>query len=358
MFAQNDVKTTLEGFKTPVLSLYLHVDAGVEENQAATPAWRIFLKNAVREVEAKLSSEDAGAWRSIREQVNPYLELFTPQSKSLVLFITEDDVQEHALSVPVENRYAFGEPLVTPMLWLEDEYEPYLVVLVDKEQGRFLTGYLGGVNQTLQMEIDLDEYDFGDKDQHPPTPMGTSAMNGTNRDMFESMLDDHRRRFLISVADRIAEVMRTRNIDRLVLGGDEQAAHALKKLLPEQLQNQVVTLINIRAKAPVKEVIERLQPEVVQYERDGEMTLLNEVIDFAKSGGRGALGRKDVMKALKEQRVELLVVPYPLDSDDDMQKLPELVAQSGGSIELVYGDAADKLREEGGFAAKLYYTRD
>lgn len=356
MFAQNDVKTTLENLKAPVLSLYLHVSAGLEENQAATPAWRIFLKNALREIEANVPTEYAGAWRAIRERVNPYLDMFTPQSKSLVLFISEDDVQEHALAVPVENRYAFGQPLLTPMLWLEDEYEPYLVVLVDKEQARFLTAYLGGADQTLEMEIDLDEYDFGAKTRHPPVPFGTSTQNGANRDTFDARMDEHRRRFMQSAVENLEQIVRDEQIERIVIGGDETLAHLMVSLMPEKLQGQVVTIVNIRAKAPTAEIVDRLQPEVIRYERDFETRLLDEVIDFAKSGGRGALGRKDVMRALQENRVELLVVPYPLD-DADMKKLPELVARSGGSIELVYGEAADKLREEGGFAARLYYAK-
>jgi hypothetical protein len=45
-----DIKQLLEKTNQPILSLYLHVDPALRENQSASPAWRIWLKNALKEL--------------------------------------------------------------------------------------------------------------------------------------------------------------------------------------------------------------------------------------------------------------------------------------------------------------------
>jgi peptide subunit release factor 1 (eRF1) len=119
---------------------------------------------------------------------------------------------------------------------------------------------------------------------------------------------------------------------------------------------KVVDVLPIPMRATEQEVLERLQPAAYAYERAHEKELLTQVIDFAKSGGRGALGRKAVMDALQQQRVELLILPYPMDDQALMEQMTQLVMQSSGSIEFVHDNEAERLRQEGGVAARLYYA--
>jgi hypothetical protein len=140
----------------------------------------------------------------------------------------------------------------------------------------------------------------------------------------------------------------------MVLGGNEQAAHTVRDLLPEQLRQLVVDVLPIPMRFNTKEIMERVQPRALEYERENEMALVDQVINLAKSGGRGALGREAVMQALEQQRVELLLAPWPLD--DALNDLPARVFASGGGIELVHGEAAERLKAEGGLGARLYYA--
>jgi hypothetical protein len=62
------------------------------------------------------------------------------------------------------------------------------------------------------------------------------------------------------------------------------------------------------------------------------------------------------MEALEQQRVELLIAPWPLADESLAQELPLRVMQSGIQFELIYGEAAETLINEGGLAARLYYA--
>jgi hypothetical protein len=80
------------------------------------------------------------------------------------------------------------------------------------------------------------------------------------------------------------------------------------------------------------------------------------VINMAKSGGRAALGREAVLKAVDEQRVEMLIAPWPLTDEYLLHTLPEKMMHSSSTLELVHGEAAERVQAEGGLAARLYYA--
>jgi hypothetical protein len=355
MFNQDDIQRVLAREDTPLLSLYLNVDAANPENQSATPEWMIWLKNSLRDIEATVTDDQKTDWTSIRQSVEAFVADYRDGGKSLILFAGREGLDNFTLPITVENQSYFGEPFVVPLYWALDEYEPYLVALVDQQQARFLVAHLGSGNEDARMEIDLDEYDFREKTLSPATSYGKQLNQGSNRDAFEATIDDHRTRFYRAVADEIQMLCERHEADRIVLGGGD-AAHAVRNLMSDTLVEKVVDVLPIPMRATEQEVLERLQPAAYAYERAHEKELLTQVIDFAKSGGRGALGRKAVMDALQQQRVELLILPYPMDDQALMEQMTQLVMQSSGSIEFVHDNEAERLRQEGGVAARLYYA--
>lgn len=356
MIEVQDVKQLIA--KADVLSLFLHVDPGERVNQAKTPAWRIWLKNALRDIEKNLDDEVARqTWDRIQGHLDDYLDSYSPRSKTLVLFIGEDFEQVHELPVVLENRIAYGKPLVAPLLWAIDEYEPYLIVLVDRDRARFVSASLGRASRTDEMRIDLDDYDWGEKQLMLAfsAAAGGQVAQGSKRDQFNTMLDAHVRRFHEQVVDRARELARKMNARRIILGGSEKAAHAVREMMGERSDPCVVAIVPIPFHLGDDRVLERILPVATEYERQQETALVDELIGLAKAGGSAALGREEVLKALEQQRIDLLVAPWPLPDTIDSQ-LPLQVLEAGSDITLVHGAAAEKLNAEGGMVARLYYA--
>ena len=170
-------------------------------------------------------------------------------------------------------------------------------------------------------------------------------------------MDAHRKRFYRDVTDHVRELMVEMGQPRLVISGDDQAAHQFKDQLPDDLKSKLAGII-ARAILRVRHGSARRGDghRAVNYEREKEETLVDEVINFAKSGGRGALGHADVVKALMEQRVETLILPYPPTDRDLANELKLKAFRAGTTIELVHGLPATKLESEGGVGARLYYA--
>ncbi len=356
MLHVRDVKR-LYALEAPVLSLYLNVDPGYSENQASTPAWRIWFRNELRRLEAEIEDREAKrVWQPIRERVEAFIDGYKVESKGLILFANSAELETLTMPLPVENMGGYGRPLVTPLFWKLDEFERYLIVLADQQEARFMTAYLGTVDDQERMEIELDEYDFGQKTINPATSYGKELNQGSNREAFNDMVSEHRARFLREVVDHIGELREIHQTERIILGGAEETAHAVRRMMNDRLSQEVVALLPIPMKASTHEVLARIQPAAHDYERQYEDALIEDVINMAKSGGRAALGREAVLKALEEQRVEMLIAPWPLTDEHLLHTLPEKMLHSSSTLELVHGEAAERVKAEGGLAARLYYA--
>lgn len=357
MINLDDVKQLLAQGSSQTLSLYLDVDASKQENQAAQPAWRIFVKNALQEAES--TARGTEGWGQIRSRAEQFVESYAPEAKACAAFFTTDSQDIFELPVPVEARWSFGKPDIVPLLWAIDEYEQYLIVMVDKEKAELLTAYLGGATVESRLESDIDEYDFQEKTLMPATSAvagGHMLTQGSNREAYERMINEHIARFHRDVVQQVEDFARKHPGIRVVIGGEEQSAHAVHKLLPQHFSGSLVGVLPLPLKLSDGEILQHLQAPAEEFERRQEMELLNQVIDFARSGGRGALGHKAVDEALTMQRVELLLLPYPLDDPAEAAELTARAFESGGRVELLHGEAGVRLSDEGGVAARLYYA--
>lgn len=361
MFNLSDVKDLLyEGEGQDVLSLYLHVDNAVPENQASNPAWRIWLKQHLRSVDHRLAEEKHETWDSIRARAEEYFQHYAPSSKGVVAFFGPDWEQVYTLPVPVENQSAFGRPLVSPLLWALDEYELYLVVQVDQEEAHFYESYLGQTEFRDSIEIDLEEYDFGEKTgkmMAAPGASGYSREQFSNREAFEDTVNEHRMRYYRDVADRTRQIVENEGIERVILGGSEESAHAVRKLLNPTIEKHVVDVVSIPRHYSRHEIFAHVQPLALEHERDQESKLVDDVIDAARAGGKAVLGPEATRTALERQQVSHLIMVWPPQDPQLADDLAYQALQLNSEVITVHGEPADRLMEEaGGIAARLYYT--
>lgn len=338
------------------LSLYLTVDAARLENQSATPGWRIWLKNALRALQVEHPEDET--FNALRKRAETYLEQYRGQCKALALFLTPGGEQVFELPVPLqEGSVAYGRASIAPLLWLLDEYERTLILIVDQDRARFISGYMGGASREGFHNNDFVAYDFPEKTQMPTGhTQGGRVAGGSNRDAFASTEADHRRRFFQEVAEMARRLKEETRTDRLIMGGSEESVHAVKREMHETVAKSVVAVVPIPQWVDDAEVVRLATPALLEVERAKEVELVDEVVNLAKSGGRGALGHMAVADCLTRQQVELVVLPWPIDDPEIRERLPREALAAGAKIELVSGAAAERVREEGGVVARLFYV--
>jgi hypothetical protein len=361
MFNLNDIREIVSQTSVQTLTLYLNVDNAVLENQADNPAWKIWLKDALREIRESLPKEQKSMWEQIETQVGAYLNDYTPHSKSLILFSGPDlsAAQAYELPFSITNQISFGSPKVLPLLWAIDEYEPYIVALVDQEEARFFSSYLGeiGFQDSVERSEDVSEWREFTIMSNPGPGIDHGAVHGgSGRDDFEKRMDAQRQHLYHDVVAHIETLMQKYNADRLILGGAEASAHAVFNSLPDKIKSSVAGLLPIPLRDTPPEIFEHILPTAQEFERKRELELVNQVIDFAKAGGRGAIGYQNVVDAMQMQRVELLIMSWPAADEPSVTDLALRALSLNSKIELVHAEAADRLNEEGGVCARLYYA--
>lgn len=315
---------------------------------------------------SELSSEAA--------RIQAWLESEEPRGKALAMFSCAPRGlwQAHALAVRVQDHVGFEpRPDVAPLLGLLDEYERYAVALVDKEKARLFTVFLGEIEESETL-----------KDFVP----GKHDQGGSAQDRYQRHHEAHVHWHLKRVAQHLADLLRRRRFDRLILAGPEEAARELQRLLPRAVAHRVVSVVPGELFAGDGEVLETTLEIERHVEREAEKRLLEELIEAAGGGGRATCGVEPTLEALLMRAVQTLVVADGVHvggaecpscgvlAPEGVQTCPacgatmrpvhdlfhramERAREQAGRVEVVQGEAARRLLEAGGGLGALLRYR-
>jgi len=351
-----DLSDLIETERADVLSISLNVDPSRPEHQTANPAYRIWLRNALRELQ---EATPKGARRQLNgtvQEILRHVESNRPRGRGWAIFAAPGLWREYILPVPLPNRAVYGRPDVAAMLWTIEEYEPYAILAVDREHARILLAYLGRTATVEEEDLELDTTDWRFKAGRQPTFSGrvSGTGRGAQRDSFDARVEDHIRRFWARVAEATGRALRDLRIEQLIIGGPEEAANAVADLLPEAARQKVVGLVPLPARADRTAIQNRTLPVALAAEHRREEDLVAALMDRAGAGRGAVLGAQATLEALQHRRAHAVVVD-PERAGSLLQTLPLLVRRSGARITLVGEPTATPLRDHDGIGAILRY---
>jgi peptide subunit release factor 1 (eRF1) len=275
-----------------VLSAYLNLSPARQLRRG----YQVVFDDLVRRLEEQLG---AGARMELREEaarVRAYLEAARRRGLGLVVFSCSPRGlwRAYHLPVPVADDVRFGPtPYLRPLLDVVDEHERYAVALVDKEKARFFTVFLGEIEE----EHDLESYVLGHHDQ-----------GGWSQANYQRHQEAHVRWHLERVAERLAELLRRRPFDRLILAGPDEATAELRRILPRPLRARLAAVVPAELFAPPAKVLELTRAVEERIERAAERELVADLVETAASGGNATCGLAATLDAVGRGQVHKLVV--------------------------------------------------
>ena len=358
-----------------VLSAYLDISP----DEVATGQVRLKLKNMARAWQESI--EDKGERRAFDEEVSRvenYLryELKEP-GRTLVIFSSKAADLWRVFHIPVRirTRLVWDErPYLRPLLTVMDEYERYGVVLVSREESRFFLFYMG----------EIAEYSFSLYDYVP----NRHKRGGWAQARFQRHVDDHALHHFKATAEIAARLAERDNWQRIVLMGTEENVARVREYLPKAIQERVAGELPANINDNLNTIRDKVLALEQAIERQVEARRVEAVITAAEKGKNGALGYADVLLAVQEGRVDLLVVPEglehpgwecercggliadiladppkacpycggPLKEVEDVVDLAmQKVLSTGGTIEVLRGPIRDQFLKEGIIGALLRY---
>lgn len=221
---------------------------------------------------------------------------FALQGRSLILFSSQRRGlwSVFQLQEPVRPLARFAEgPAIAQLASMLDEFERYLVVLVDKEEARLISVYMGQAEPRAHVT-----------DDYP----GRNKRGGWAQSRYSHHRDDHLRRHVLHVTEALIGELRRQPFDKLIVGGPDEARSALLHLLPRSLRTRVAGSFLGELFLSDAQVVERVRDVEEKAEHESQARLVNDLLDAAGAGGPAALGWEETVQALSDGRVHQLVL--------------------------------------------------
>jgi peptide subunit release factor 1 (eRF1) len=283
-----DQLARFDGGGARVLSTYLDLDPARQVKRS----YRIVFEDLVHELRDRLDEPTRAELVREAAETDTWLRGHPPQGKGFALFscAPRGFWQAYFLPVTVAEHLAFDpKPDVAPLLDVLDEYERYAVALVDLEKARLFTVFLGTIEESDAL-----------KDFVPRKHDQGGSVQGHRA--------AHVHWHLKRVVQRLAEILRRRQFDRLVLAGPEEATSEMRRLLPRALARRLVGVIPAKTSGGAAEILEKTLEVERGVEREYEERLLDELFETVGARGRATCGVVSTLEALGKGAVRTLVV--------------------------------------------------
>lgn len=362
----------------PMLSLYLDINPANPSNSGKAYVTRAKEAMKALGVPEKVVQRALSATESL------------PQGRVRALFAGEDWVEVYDLQteLPLEGgvEARWGEPYLTPLIYALDEYEPYAVVLVDREKWRLFELHMGRVEELEGAFRAVAANEWRDLGEDATAAGGRSAgpgavghvgraSGGSGKDHFNERMGEWTERFYREMAQRLAEIMKARGTGGLILMGPDPDTKNFAAHLPDGLPEPYILPSMPHSRVGPGELLKALEEHLPRLERLREQKLLDSIRE------RGIWGLQGVLEALQEGRLHLLVVPWGLElrvfrcasgrvglsreaaeaycpgekvEEVSLKEiLPALAQAYNVRLELVHGETETRLHEEFGGLAGL-----
>ena len=316
-----------------VLSLFVNLDP----SEFATPQARItqahsLLDEAGRRVDADedLSHDQRRQLRADIDRLRAYFDGsdFSPRgAHGMAVFCagSADLFEVIRLTRAPESSVTIDDsPVVEPLADLVDAGS-WAVLLVNGKVGRLLVGSSDRLEEveSFRSQVEAPLMQSG----------GGSQARNDRADAKEHQ--DHLK--------RVAEVLfrRTKRapLDRLLIGATRELHTAMESELHPYLRERLVGRIDVDVESSTPQQVQQAaRPTIEEEDRRRERESLDRLRDGLGTGGRAAAGLEDVLGALNERRVEILL-------RDDGFRAPGVLCSSCG---FVGPDTIDECPVDGG----------
>jgi len=328
----------------PVLSLYASLDdAEAHTGETRRQELQTRLKEAEGQLRPGLDHEAAKALEAAAAAAHAAAEELALDDHALHAVALFAPAAGEPLAVglerPIETPLAtaFGaRAAIEPMLEAL-EGDSWAVALVSRSHGRVFRG-----NDAHLVEVsDVDD------DVHGWHSKGGWSQSGYQRGI-EKEAADHVGR----VCALLFAMHERRPLDHLVLGGPEEILPQVEEKLHPYLRERLAGRIRIDVEdSSVAEVLEQLQPLVAERRAAAERQAIERLEAGLGTGDQAVAGADEVMAALRDRRVETLLLSGPETGGTAERAAEEALAQDAEV--LVF--EGEELERFGGIAALLRF---
>jgi hypothetical protein len=247
-------------------------------------------------------------------------------------------------------------PRVAPYIRGLKQLRPMVTVLADGRRARIFVYQEGEIREETDFRADTFLGDLGDTS----APQRVSGHSGTKGEPASEVAKRQLEKGTLHMMRKVKDVcLELADPDGFVLvGGTQEALSTLLSLLPKSLERRLWEDPSLYVEMSHAEVKEATREAASLLSKRRQGTLLNQIVEQAYSGGNGCLGGEETVKALREARVDILVLSrsFVEGSPDFAEECVGLAFEQDADVRVFGGGPSVRLDSVGGgIGARLRY---
>jgi peptide chain release factor subunit 1 len=274
------------------LSVYMKSSSAAELDSS-----RSFIASRFRAMDKSLPADLRQAFRSTMSLVEESVASSSWKGeRSRVIFTAEplSFLHVYRLGLEIEPLVVLdSSPFLLPLARLRDDYEDYGLLLLDSQEARLFTIRSRLLQETSQSSIDL---------------MNKHKKGGWSQMRYNRLRKGAIKSFLAEVVEDLLHLEGLENMRGLVIAGPAEAKIEIMEMLPFQIKEKVLGLLDASMGAAPAELIEMGDRLALEKERTSGRERAAELRSAVLRGQLYASGADPVRDALLQGRVKSLLL--------------------------------------------------
>lgn len=274
------------------LSVYMKSSSAAELDSS-----RSFIASRLKAMDKSLPADLRQAFRSTMSLVEESVASSSWKGeRSRVIFAAEplSFLHVYRLGLEIEPLVVLdSSPFLLPLARLRDDYEDYGLLLLDSQEARLFTILSRLLQETSQSSIDL---------------MNKHKKGGWSQMRYNRLRKGAIKSFLAEVVEDLLHLEGLENMRGLVIAGPAEAKIEIMEMLPFQIKEKVLGLLDASMGAAPAELIEMGDRLALEKERTSGRERAAELRSAVLRGQLYASGADPVRDALLQGRVKSLLL--------------------------------------------------
>jgi peptide subunit release factor 1 (eRF1) len=369
----------------PVVSVYLNVtpprQVSTELNSMIHTTFQSIKQNG------SCTQKQADDLKTVMEKIQDHVQTAYKRAsgtRTVAIFADADGLwEEFQLPVGLPGGIAVQtRPHIRPLTVLLDEFDRYMVIVLDSRKARVFSLYMGEFEEFSDVFVE-DNVPDGVRVKKSTTSWTGGAQAGLGDMHIERHIEDHVHRHLKNIAERSFDFFKKRGFDRLILGGpQDKTLPEFKDHLHSYMKERLVAEFHTSPDNHLPDLKEKAMEAARGWERRKVEQLVSEISERSGPGEKGRLGVEQVIEALNRAQVQALVIRQEFEAEgyvcpednilsstqidcpvcrETLTRTEHLAdemveAALDQSAEIVHASSENEILDEHGVAAKLRFT--
>lgn len=250
---------------------------------------RKFIDRRIRTIRSILKGESQKNFNFTIEKIEDTLKKNIGNNFAIFASNKHNFLRYISLPVKLENTLIVdSSPYIRPLSRIRDEWESFTLLLVNSNYAKIFSVSLGKIDDTKKLSADI-------MNKHKKGGMSQARFNRLRRGAINEFLSD------------VIEDLQKRADERIIIAGPGNAKQHLIDILPKDLNDKIVDVIDISIDDEKK-----LLKESVHLIKEREQRKSSEAVQHLKEeilkDDLAVYGLEDTLKAVKNGQVELLII--------------------------------------------------